>query len=83
MLGEGRSLGEIQHALQMKKPAFKAKVEADERRKEALANKELQDILGDPLKDPMEDLVDNLVAMADETRNATAQAAIDESQKEA
>lgn len=76
MLGQGKSLGEIQRALQMEKPFYQEKEKEDEARKEADANKELMELLGDPFKDPMEDLVDNLVAMADENKNATLQAAV-------
>lgn len=70
----------------MEKPYYKENEIEEDNRKEAEANQALQEILGDPFKDPMEDMIDNLIAMADETQeakaNATMMAAIAAEQKE-
>lgn len=60
----------------MEKPYYKKNEEDEEHRKEYEANKEMLEILDDPFKDPTEDLIDNLVAMADENKNASIQAAM-------
>lgn len=58
LVDEGKSLGEIQTAIQEKKPYYKAQkkyAEEEELKKQKILIQKLTD---DPFKDPMEEIVD-------------------------
>lgn len=83
LLAEGKSLGEIQNTIQMRKPYYIQQAQEEEERKKAEAQKELEELLQNPLKDPTQELIDEYANKAEQAAreeeakaNATRLAAI-------
>jgi hypothetical protein len=58
LLAEGKSLGEIQTTIQMRKPYYQQLAKEEDEHKVAEAQKQLEELIKDPFKDPTQELID-------------------------
>ena len=66
LLQEGKSLGEIQHTIQMQKPYY---IQAEIEEKKRLVNeekKEMEEFMKNPFKDETQELIDSYANAAEE-----------------
>ena len=68
-MAEGKSLGEIQNELQMRKPYYKEQKKQQEELEIANAKKEVAEFMKDPFKDPTQELIDEYANLADSRKS--------------